>query len=122
MILVDTSVWVDHLRRGNASLSARLDSAEVLCHPFVIGELACGNLTRRKEILSLLAKLPACTVAEHAEVLAFVETNGLIASGIGWIDAHLLASVVLSHTQLWTLDRRLAEIARSLGLQATPTR
>ena len=118
MILVDTSVWVDHLRRGNASLSARLDSAEVLCHPFVIGELACGNLTRRKEILSLLAKLPACTVAEHAEVLAFVETSSLMASGIGWIDAHLLASVILSHAQLWTLDRRLADVAGSLGVQA----
>ena len=117
MILVDTSVWVDHLRRGNAQLSSRLESAEVLCHPFIIGELACGSLSRRKEILSLLPKLPECTVAAHDEVLAFVETNRLVASGIGWIDAHLLASAALSRTQLWTLDRRLAEIARSLGLQ-----
>lgn len=118
MILVDTSVWVDHLRRGNASLVARLEAAEVLCHPFIIGELACGNLTRREELLALLGKLPACTVAEHDEVLAFVETNSLMASGIGWIDAHLLASAALSRTQLWTLDRRLAEIVRSLGLHA----
>ncbi len=117
MILVDTSVWVDHLRRGNASLSTSLESAEVLCHPFIIGELACGNLTRRKEILSLLSKLPECPVAEHDEMLAFVETNRLMASGIGWIDVHLLASVALSQAQLWTLDRRLAEIARSLGLK-----
>jgi predicted nucleic acid-binding protein len=118
MILVDTSVWVDHLRRGNAGLMVRLEAAEVLCHPFIVGELACGNLTRREEILSLLGKLPACTVAEHDEVLAFVETNGLMASGIGWIDAHLLASIALSRAQLWTLDRRLAEIARPLGLKA----
>ena len=118
MILVDTSVWVDHFRRGNANLSTRLEVAEVLCHPFIIGELACGNLARGEEILALLAKLPECTVAEHDEVLAFVETNRLMGSGIGWIDAHLLASVALRHAQLWTLDRRLADVAGSLGVQA----
>ncbi|MHC5008180.1 MAG: type II toxin-antitoxin system VapC family toxin [Planctomycetota bacterium] len=116
MILVDTSVWVDHLRRGNASLSTRLDTAEVLCHPFIIGELACGNLTRRKEILSLLAKLPESTVADHDEVLTFVETTRLMGSGIGWVDAHLLASVVLSRARFWTLDRHLGEVAASLGV------
>ncbi len=118
MILVDASVWVDHLRRGNAKLSSRLESAEVLCHPFIIGELACGSLSRRKEILSLLAKLPECTVAQHDEVIAFIETNRLMGSGIAWIDAHLLASVVLSHAQLWTLDRRVADVAGSLGVRA----
>ncbi|MHC4066466.1 MAG: type II toxin-antitoxin system VapC family toxin [Planctomycetota bacterium] len=118
MILVDTSVWVDHLRRGNASLAARLDAAEVLCHPFIIGELACGNLTRRKELFSLLAKLPGSVVADHDEVLTFVETTRLMGSGIGWVDAHLLASVVLSRARFWTLDRRLGDVAVSLGVQA----
>jgi predicted nucleic acid-binding protein len=116
MILVDTSVWVDHFRRGNATLAARLVGDEVLCHPFVIGELACGNFKARHEILSLLAKLPCCEIADHDEVLAFVEMNGLAGSGIGWIDAHLLASVVLGRERLWTLDRRVAEVADALGV------
>ena len=109
---------VEHFRRGNATLSTRLEAAEVICHPFIIGELACGNLARREEILALLAKLPECTVAEHDEVLTFIEKNSLMASGIGWIDAHLLASVVLSRARLWTLDRRLEEVAGSLGVRA----
>ena len=116
MILVDTSVWVDHFRRGNAKLAARLAGDVVLCHPFIIGELACGNLQGRQEILSLLAKLPQCEIAEHDEVLSFVELNRLMGSGIGWVDAHLLASVVLGHEQLWTRDRRVADVADALGV------
>jgi predicted nucleic acid-binding protein len=116
-VLVDTSAWVDHLRRGNKVLAEYLQEARVLCHPFVIGELACGNLRHRDEVLSLLAALPQVPVARDEEVLAFVEANRLMGRGLGWIDVHLLASTRLAHTTLWTLDRRLAAAARSLGIQ-----
>jgi predicted nucleic acid-binding protein len=119
-VLVDTSVWVDHLRRRNATLVWHLDRGEVRCHPFVVGELACGRLKNRHEVLGLLASLPQVRRAEPEEVLAFVESNGLGGSGIGWIDAHLLASARLSHVPLWTLDRRLASVAHSLGLPPRP--
>ena len=114
-MLVDTSVWVDHLRRGNPLLASRLGRAEVWCHRFVVGELACGSMRNRREILSLLASLPQVHHADHHEVLAFVELNRLAGSGIGWIDAHLLASARLTGISLWTLDARLAGVARSLG-------
>ena len=120
MILVDTSVWVDHLRHGNAALAARLDTGEVLTHPFVIGELACGGARRRREILASLATLPQAPVASHDEVLAFVDAQKLSGSGIGWIDAHLLASTRLSGVNLWTLDRSLAAAAHRLGILAEP--
>ena len=96
MILVDTSVWIDHLRKGNARLNALLLNAAVLIHPFVIGELACGNLHNRKRILNLLGDLPAGRVADDREALYFIEHNDLVGCGIGYIDAHLLASVSLS--------------------------
>ena len=113
-MLVDTSVWVDHLRRGNATLRSRLEGGEVWCHSFVIGEIACGRLRNRIEILSFLEALPRVKEADHAEVLAFIERNDIAGSGIGWIDAHLLASARLSGVSLWTLDRRLAAISRAL--------
>jgi predicted nucleic acid-binding protein len=119
-VLVDTSVWVDHLRRRNARLAAHLERSQVCCHPFVIGELACGRLRRRDEILCLLAALPQAPLAEHGEVLTFVESNRLAGAGIGWIDAHLLASARLAHSTIWTLDRRLDATARSLGIRAEP--
>ena len=119
-MLVDTSVWIDHLRRNNPALVSRLEHGEVWCHPFVIGELACGNLRNRQEVLSLLAALPQADLAEHAEVLAFVETKGLIGRGIGWVDAHLLASARLSRLPLWTTDRRLAAVATSLDFFVSP--
>ena len=118
-MLVDTSVWVDHLRRGNRLLEVHLQEARVLCHPLVIGELACGNLRRREEVLSLLATLPRVPVARDDEVLAFVEANRLLGRGLGWIDMHLLASTRLAHTALWTLDKRLATAARSLRIDAS---
>lgn len=114
MILVDTSVWIDHLRAGNRRLKALLDAAKVLTHPFVIGELACGSLRSRSEIMTLLKTLPEAQVAEHEEVLGFVEDERLYGQGIGWIDAHLLASVRLSGVPFWTLDRQLLKVASTL--------
>ena len=118
MILVDTSVWVDHLRNGNPRLTALLAENQVLGHPFVLGELALGHLRRRREVLALLADLPAASVADHEEVLAFVEHHALVGGGIGWIDAHLLTAAVLGGDSLWTLDRRLAALAEKLGVAA----
>ena len=118
-MLVDTSVWVDHFRRSDPRLTALLSRGEVECHPFIIGELALGELALgglRREVLSLLQKLPAVSVASHDEVLAFVTGHSLTGRGIGWIDAHLLASAALDRRPLWTRDRRLSEIARALKL------
>jgi predicted nucleic acid-binding protein len=115
MILVDTSVWIDHLRSGNSRLAELLEGAEVLCHSFVLGELACGTLKRREEILSLLGNLPQAPRAEEKEVLAFLGTHRLFGIGLGWIDVHLLASARLAGAALWTRDRRLASAAESLG-------
>jgi predicted nucleic acid-binding protein len=117
MTLVDTSVWVDHLRKGNTELQSLLRLNEVLLHPFVIGELACGTLKNRSQILKLLQDLPAARLAEHTEVLAFMETRDLWGRGVGWVDVHLLASALLSHGQFWTLDKRLQVLAAELKLQ-----
>jgi hypothetical protein len=114
--LVDTSVWADHLRAGNRALVSLLHDAEVLTHPFVIGELACGHMRNRREILALLETLPSARVAGHHEVLAFVEDHRLSGRGIGWIEAHLLASALLSHARLITLDRRLSSLAARVGI------
>lgn len=116
MILVDTSVWVDHLRRGNDRLGTLLRDEQVLGHAFVLGELACGNLRNREEILDLLASLPQAPPAGHAEALGFLERERLHGLGIGWVDVHLLASARLARAPLWTLDRRLARTAKSLAL------
>ena len=118
MILVDTSVWVDHLRRSNAKLASLLEDGLAACHPFVIGELALGHLKRGSEVPDLLAELPSVTLAEHDEVMVFVAAHALEGSGIGWIDAHLLCSAALSAGRLWTLDRSLHAAAESTGLLA----
>jgi predicted nucleic acid-binding protein len=115
-VLVDTSVWIDHLRRGNRRLASELADGEVLTHPFVIGELACGNLRNRAEVLSLLGDLVAAPGAGHGEVMAFVDAHELMGSGLGWIDVHLLASAALAGAPLWSLDRRLSAAAAKLGL------
>jgi predicted nucleic acid-binding protein len=116
MTLVDTSVWIDHLRRGNQQLTALLDDAGVWTHPFIIGELACGNLKNRYELLMLLGNLPQITVATNTEVLFYIEQHQLMGRGIGYIDAHLLAaSALVGPVKLWTLDRRLATLADELG-------
>jgi len=121
MILVDTSVWVEHLRRGTAALATALEGGEVLTHPFVVGELACGNLKNRGEVLGLLGELPSAPVVTHAEALAFIERRALVGRGIGYIDVHLLASALLAGTaRLWTRDRRLAAVAENLKLAYAP--
>ena len=119
MTLVDTSVWVDHLRTGNRTLCSLLHDAEVLTHPFVIGELACGQMRNRGEILALLKTLPSARLAGHHEVMAFVEEHRLFGRGVGWIDAHLLASALLSSSRLITLDRRLSSLAARVGLPSS---
>ena len=118
MILVDTSVWVEHLRRGLPRLATLLQAGEVLIHPWVIGELACGNLRNRSQVLELLQGLPAATVASDVEVLLLIERERLIGRGIGYVDVHLLASARLSRCGLWTQDRRLAAVAQEQGLAA----
>ncbi|HET6566229.1 MAG TPA: type II toxin-antitoxin system VapC family toxin [Xanthomonadales bacterium] len=116
MVLADTSIWIDHLRKGEQGLAALLEDNQVLVHPFVVGELACGNLRNRQSILAMLQDLPAVTVATDAEVLAFIEAQSLMARGIGYIDAHLLASVALSPpARLWTRDKALLGVAQDLG-------
>ncbi len=113
-VLVDTSVWVDHLRGGNQQLVDLLENGQVLCHPDVIGELACGNLHNRAEILELLNALPQATTVTFSEALTFLEVHHLYGRGLGWIDTQLLASARLSGCPLWTLDRRLAKAAAEL--------
>jgi predicted nucleic acid-binding protein len=117
LILVDTSVWVDHLRRGDPGLVDLLERSAVAVHPFVIGEIACGSLRDRESVLELLQDLPAAVVADNDEVLHFIEHHALHGKGIGYIDMHLLASVALTEgTEVWTRDTRLREAAELLGL------
>ena len=116
MILVDTSVWIDHLRGLDRTLVAHLLDGRVVCHRFVIGELAVGSLRNRSEVLSLLATLPAAPVVSHEEMLAFIDAHALMGLGLGWIDVHLLASARLAGQLLWTRDRRLAKAASGLGV------
>jgi predicted nucleic acid-binding protein len=117
MILVDTSVWVDHLRSGEAALAGILNEARVVVHPFVVGELACGNLKDRTLVLSLLRDLPATAVATDDEVLYFIEQRKLMGRGIGYVDAHLLAAAALTgNVRLWSRDKRLASVAGQIGL------
>ena len=119
MILVDSSVWIDHLRRHNATLARMLDSGWVLGHPFVVGELAMGQLRHRKSILATLQNLPQATVASEMEVLHFIDQETLYGRGIGYVDAHLLASVrLMAGGSLWTRDRRLQGVAAGLGVSA----
>jgi predicted nucleic acid-binding protein len=117
MTLVDTSVWIDHLRSRNVSLMALLESDQVLIHPFVIGEVACGNLKNRRQVLRLLQSLPEATSAGDAEVLALVENRRLYGLGVGWVDVHLLASALLTPCTIWTLDLRLRAAAKDAGLR-----
>jgi predicted nucleic acid-binding protein len=116
VILVDTSVWVDHLRAGDRTLVRLLENSQVLVHPFVIGELALGNVRQRANLLAELQNLPQAPVASDQEVLRFIELHELFGLGIGYVDAHLLAAVRLSAgSSFWTRDKRLLAIAVHLG-------
>src|SRR3990170_7437071 len=117
MVLVDTSVWVAYLRDGTTGLEALLNDGHVVCHQFIIGELACGNLKNRAEILSLLQALPMALHTEHDEVMRFIENYHLMGKGLGYIDIHLLASAILTEVPFWTLDKRLCEVSSGLGLK-----
>lgn len=118
MILVDTSVWIEHLRKGVPALAAALEREEVLMHPFVLGELACGRLVHRTEVLQLMAELPSAFTASDEEALQFIDGRALMGRGIGTIDVHLLAAVMLDGTaRLWTRDKRLGAIATELGME-----
>jgi predicted nucleic acid-binding protein len=116
MILVDTTVWIEHLRSGSNRLRDLLFTEQVLCHPFIVGELACGSLQNRREILSMLTALPEAKLLEQEEVLGFLDTRHLYGCGIGWVDAHLLASTLLTGCTLWTFDKPLRRAARALNV------
>jgi predicted nucleic acid-binding protein len=121
VILVDTSVWVDHLRKGDQVLGRLLFAGRVLAHPFIVGELSLGVLRQREAVLGALMDLPEATIATEEEVFRFIEANGLPGSGIGYVDAHLLAATRLTPgAALWTRDKRLSEVAERLGLAAHP--
>lgn len=116
MVITDTSIWVTHLRQGSRQLEKLLIDAEVMCHPFIIGELACGNLNNRNEIISLLQSLPMAPTIEFDEFIFFIERNRLMGIGIGFVDVHLLASAQLIGIPLWTADKRLKSAATKLDL------
>ena len=116
MVLVDTSVWINHLRKTNKGLVDLLQEGLVLIHPFIVGELACGNLKNRQEILSLLQLLPMATQADHEDVMSFIDAHKLMGKGLGYIDVHLLASTLLSDAELWTFDTKLSETSFKLGV------
>lgn len=120
MILADTSIWIDHLRSPNAHLSARLSAISVGIHPSVIGELACGSLSKRTVFLRQLQSLPLLNPASDEEVLSFIEHHRLHGRGIGYVDMHLLASAKLNGTRLWTRDRRLNKAASELKIAYIP--
>lgn len=121
MILVDTSVWVDHLRKGDAELRTLLEHGGVLSHPFVIGELALGNIPKRDVFLAAIGDLPKATMAEDDEVLRFISDHTLFGLGIGYVDVHLLAAVKLTAgASLWTRDKPLLRVAQKLRLSSNP--
>ena len=118
MILADTSIWINHLRWGDARLKVLLNNSEILIHHFIIGELSTGQLKNRKTLLELLNALPKTILAEHEEVLLLLESKKLFGRGLGWVDLHLLAAAIISGTPLWTRDKRLSEAARNLDISA----
>ena len=119
MVLADTSVWIQHFRHGEPALASRLVKGLVLMHPFVSGELACGNLRNRTAVMSDLETLPPAGLASNAEVFRLLEDRQLWGRGLGWVDLHLLAAAMLSKCEFWTLDKRLAQAGKALGLSWT---
>jgi len=120
VILVDTSIWIDHLRSGSPRLVALLQNDHVCTHDFVIGELACGNLKNRAEVLGLLQSLPRLAAITETEALFFIDQQQLMGRGIGYIDTHLLAAAVMNGARLWTNDKRLKAIAEEKGWAQAP--
>ncbi|MGR3301890.1 MAG: PIN domain-containing protein [Candidatus Scalindua sp.] len=116
MVLVDTSIWISHFIKGNTHLKELLNDESVACHPFIIGELACGGLKNRKEILSLLKALPQVQTAESDEILQFIDSKRLFGTGLGLVDVHLLASALLTKMLLWTADKSLQTAADKLNI------
>ncbi len=116
MVLVDTSIWISHFREPNSHLKKLLLDESVACHPYIIGEIACGNIKNRKEIISLLQALPQALVAENSELLHFIEHKNLMGIGLGLIDVHLLASSFLTNLPLWTADKRLRTAALKFNI------
>lgn len=116
MVIVDTSIWIAHLRHGSRKLEKLLMDAEVVCHPFIAGELACGSMKNRHEIITLLQSLPMAPTIEFHEFLIFIDRNHLMGKGVGFVDIHLLASARLAGIPLWTADKRLKSLADRLEL------
>jgi predicted nucleic acid-binding protein len=110
-ILVDTSVWINHLREGDQNLTELLEQGLVACHPFIVGEIACGGIKNRHEIIDLLNDLPSTEIIDHADIMEFIENRKIMNIGIGYIDVHLLGSALVSDTPLWTFDKALRKIA-----------
>jgi len=117
MVLVDTSVWIDFLRQGNDKLRNLLDEGEVATHPLVIGELHVGNISKRKQFLRLLEELPRISECSHEEVLFLIGNRKLFGKGIGYFDAAILCSAIVSDTRIWTLDKRLDKLAEALTVR-----
>ena len=117
MVIVDTSIWINHFRKGDKHLEKLLLDAEVICHEFIIGELACGNLKNRNEIISLLQSLPHSPIVDHQEFLFFIDKYQLMGRGIGFVDVHLLASSQLAKLPIWTADNKLRGVSKDLELQ-----
>jgi len=117
LILVDTSVWIKHFRESDQNLVRLLEQGLVACHPFIIGELACGNISNRNEIIKLLHDLPSTDVLDHYDIMEFIEYRNIMNKGIGYIDVHLLASALISEAPLWTSDKALRKIANQLSIE-----
>ncbi len=116
LVLIDTSVWIDHFRSGNSILKDLLESDRVITHPYIIGELFCGNFSHRNETLSFFNDLPICGVLDHEEIMAFIENRRLFGKGLGYIDVHLVASAFLESVKLFTFDKKLKNVVQELRL------
>ena len=115
-ILVDTSVWIKHLREGDQNLTQLLEQGLVACHPFIIGEIACGGIKNRHEIIDLLNDLPSTEILDHSDIIDFIENRKIMNKGIGYIDVHLLGSALVSDTPIWTFDKALKKMAFQLSV------
>ena len=116
LVLADSSIWVTHFKEGQKHLTQLLEQGLIACHPYIIGELACGSLKKRREIIQLLEALPVVDVLDNTEIIEFIESRKLMSIGIGYVDIHLLGSSLLSNTPLWTFDKALVKAAKFLDI------